>query len=284
MTELVGIFGYPLAHSISPAFQQAAFDSYSMDVRYEAWPVPPEELERAVGKLRSEPYMGANVTVPHKQQVMELIDTIDPVAARIGAVNTIARTGESLTGYNTDVSGFIRSLREKGGFEPRGRRALVLGAGGAARAAVFGLIEEGVESLAIANRTLERAESLANEASPLMEGISAMPLQGDEISRVAASADLIVNSTSIGMRHTDSEGSSPLAGVRINPRSLVCDMVYNPEDTPLLKEARAAGARTLGGLPMLIYQGAAAFEIWTGKEAPIEVMFRASERAMAENS
>ena len=120
MTKLVGIFGYPLAHSISPAFQQAAFDSYSMDVRYEAWPVPPDELEREFGKLRAEPYMGANVTVPHKQHVMALIDAIDPVAARIGAVNTIVRSGENLTGYNTDATGFIRSLREKGDFEPRG--------------------------------------------------------------------------------------------------------------------------------------------------------------------
>ena len=284
MTKLVGIFGYPLAHSISPAFQQAAFDSYSMDVRYESWPVPPEELEREIGRLRTGPYIGANVTVPHKQNVIEFIDTIDPVAARIGAVNTIVRNGEGLTGYNTDATGFIRSLREKGGFEPKGCRALVLGAGGAARAAVFGLLDEGVESLAIANRTLERATSLANQASPLMKGISAMPLHGDELARVAGSADLIVNSTSIGMRHADSEGNSPLAGDHINPRSLVCDMVYNPEDTPLLQEARAAGARVLGGLPMLIYQGAAAFEIWTGKHAPVDVMFRAGESALAESS
>ena len=140
MTKLVGIFGYPLAHSISPAFQQAAFDSYSMDVRYEAWPEPPEDFDREIGKLRSEPYIGANVTVPHKERVIELIDAIDPVAARIGAVNTVVRSGDILTGYNTDATGFITSLREKGGFEPRGCRALVLGAGGAARAAVFGLI------------------------------------------------------------------------------------------------------------------------------------------------
>ena len=119
MTKLVGIFGYPLAHSISPAFQQAAFDSYSLDVRYESWPVPPDELEIEVGKLRTEPYIGANVTVPHKQNVIELIDTIDPVAARIGAVNTVVRSGESLTGYNTDATGFIRSLREKGDFNSR---------------------------------------------------------------------------------------------------------------------------------------------------------------------
>ena len=284
MTKLVGIFGFPLAHSISPAFQQAAFDSYSMDVRYEAWPVPPVELEREVGKLRTEPHIGANVTVPHKERVIDFIDTVDTVAARIGAVNTIVRSGDSLTGYNTDVTGFIRSLREKGGFEPRGCRALVLGAGGAARAAVFGLIDEGVESLAIANRTLERAESLAEEASQLLKRISAMPLQGDELTRVAASVDLIVNSTSIGMRHTDSEGSSPIARVHIDPCSLVCDMVYNPADTPLLREARAVGARTLGGLPMLIYQGAAAFEIWTGRQAPVGVMFRAGEIAIAESS
>ena len=281
MTQLVGIFGYPLSHSISPAFQQAAFDYHSLSVQYHAWPTPPEQLGNGVNKLRGDEYLGANVTVPHKEQVIAHLDDIDSWASLVGAVNTIVREGRRLVGYNTDAHGFVKSLREMGDFEPEGKRVLLLGAGGAARAAAFGLAKENVALLTIANRTVERAQSLADDVRGSAHDVEAIALADVALERAAASADLIVNSTSIGMRHGPAEGETPLQGQLIPPGALVYDMVYNPAETPLMAQARNAHARTLGGLPMLIYQGAAAFERWTGKDAPLEVMFRAGEKALA---
>ena len=281
MTQLVGILGYPLAHSISPAFQQAAFDHLSLPVRYHAWPTPPEELEEAIDRLRNERYLGANVTVPHKEQVRAYLDDVDSSAKLIGAVNTIVRDGVSLVGQNTDALGFIKSLKDTGGFAPRGKRVLVLGTGGAARAAAFGLAEERPASLTIANRTVARAQSLADDLTGALVKVVAIPIASAALHEASADADLIVNCTSMGMSHEDAEGCTPLTADQIAPGSLVYDMVYNPPETPLLTEAKRAGARTLGGLPMLIYQGAASFERWTGRAAPIKVMFEAAERALA---
>ena len=281
MTQLVGIFGYPLGHSISPAFQQAAFDHYSLPVRYLAWPTPSDRLEEETARLRGERYLGANVTVPHKERVRDYLDDIDPWARSIGAVNTIVREGDNLVGYNTDAYGFIRSLRERGEFDPPTKRVLLLGAGGAARAAAFGLANEWVASLTIANRTFQRAELLADDVRSSLHHVVAIPMTEAALEEACASADLIVNSTSVGMSHSDEEERTPLKASIIPSTALVCDMVYNPPETPLLREAARAGARTLGGLSMLIYQGAAAFQRWTGKDAPIEVMFRAAEQALA---
>ncbi len=281
MTLLAGILGFPLAHSISPAFQQAAFDFYSLPIRYHAWPTRPDELEGKVSALRGASYVGANVTVPYKEQVRAYLDDIDPWARSIGAVNTIAREGDRLLGYNTDAYGFLRSLKEEGAFDPQGKNVVLLGAGGAARAACHALASAGVASMIVANRTLERASALADEIRDSVADVHAIPMSGDRLRRACASTDLIVNSTSVGMRHGDAEGLSPLEDSIISPETLVYDMVYNPPDTPLLKQATKAGARTVGGLPMLIYQGAAAFERWTSEEAPIDLMFRAGERALA---
>ena len=280
MTRLVGIFGYPLAHSISPAFQQAAFDFYGMQVTYEAWPTPPEGIEEGVARLREALYLGANVTVPHKERVGAYLDDVDSWARRVGAVNTIVKERERLVGYNTDAYGFVKSLKEVGGFDPRGKRVLLLGAGGAARAAAFGLAGEGIASLTVANRTLQRALSLLEDLSHSLVEAKALPLDGDELGEAAGVADLIVNSTSMGMAHGEAEGRSPLRASQIPAAGLVYDMVYNPAETPLLLQAATAGARTVGGLPMLVYQGAASFERWTGKDPPIDVMFRAARRAL----
>ena len=281
MTRQVGIIGYPLKHSISPSFQQVAFDHYSLPVRYSAWSTHPDMLREQILKLRGDSYIGANVTVPHKENVRAHLDEIDPWATSIGAVNTIVNEDGRLTGYNTDASGFARSLKETGGFDPAGKRVLLLGAGGAARAAVFALANENVASLTIANRTVERAQRLADEVRGLIFHVAAVPLKPSHLSAAAASADLIVNSTSIGMSQGDSEDRSPLMARHIPRSALVYDMVYNPPETPLLLEAKRAGAPTLGGLAMLIYQGAAAFERWTGQEAPIDLMFRAGRDALA---
>ena len=281
MTQLVGILGYPLAHSISPAVQQAAFDHYGLPVRYEAWSTPPDALGDEVSKLREGKYLGASVTIPHKEGVGAYLDGVDAWATSIGAVNTIVREGSDLMGYNTDAYGFIKSLKEIGGFDPRGKRVLLLGAGGAARAAVFGLATEGISSLVIANRTLHRARSLVEDIRGSIAHVSAVSMDGAALEESSATADLIVNSTSIGMAHGDAEGRTPLDARLIPSRALAYDIVYNPPETPLLNEARKAGARTLGGLPMLIYQGEAAFQRWTGRDAPIEVMFRAGRAALA---
>ena len=281
MTQLAGIFGFPLEHSISPAIHQAALDHHRLPARYELWPTPPERLGDGVGKLRGDSYLGANVTVPHKEQVREYLDDIELWASTIGAVNTIVKEEGRLIGHNTDAYGFVRSLRERGGFDPEGKRVLMLGAGGAARAAAFGLAREGIASLTIANRNVSRAEALAEALGGHVSNVATVPLKDDRLTHASALADLIVNCTSLGMKHGDSEDRTPLEASAIPSGALVSDMVYNPPDTLLLKEAAKAGARTLGGLPMLIYQGAAAFERWTGKEAPIEVMFRAAERALS---
>ena len=281
MQQHVGIFGYPLSHSISPAFQQAAFDHYGLPVTYHAWPTAPDDLGDAIRQLYNENHLGANVTVPHKEAAVEMVDDVDPMAQRIGAVNTIVHKGDRLVGYNTDLEGFVRGLRQHGGFEPRDARVLLLGAGGAARAAAFGLATQSVASLTIANRTVPRAQSLADELRELAPEVSAVGLAGPAVGKAAAECDLVVNSTSIGMSGGDGDGRTPLDGGRIPSRALVYDLVYNPVETPLICEARRAGARVLGGLPMLVYQGAAAFELWTGKEAPVDVMFAAAERVMA---
>ena len=281
MTRLAGIFGYPLAHSLSPAFQQAAFNHYGMDARYIAWETPPDALEAEVAKLRGGDFIGANVTIPHKRSVMDFLDEIDPLAQAIGAVNTIVKIDGKLIGRNTDAQGFLRPLKEDAGFDPEGKRALLLGAGGAARAAAFALCQERVATLAIANRTPQRAEALAAELrGNAATTLSALSLADPALEDIALQSDLIVNSTSVGMRHADAEGQTPLSGGAIPHDAVVMDMVYNPQHTPLLAAARSAGARAVGGMPMLIYQGAAAFEMWTAKPAPIEAMFAAGNVAL----
>ena len=280
MGSLVGLIGYPLGHTISPAFQQAAFDHYSLPVKYHAWPTHPDLLQEKVNSLRCAEYLGSNVTVPHKERVAGLVDRLDAAAEAIGAVNTIVREDGGLAGYNTDAYGFVTSLKEMGQFNPRGKRAVLLGAGGAARAAVFALAEEGVRSLVIANRTLERAEALAGSLGSGIREIAAVPLGGPGLERAVSEADLIVNSTSMGMQGGDAGSTSPLRADLIPASALVYDMVYNPARTPLLEEAAEAGADCLGGLPMLVYQGAGSFERWTGLEAPVQVMFEAAEEAL----
>ncbi len=285
MTQRVGIFGYPLGHSMSPALQQAALDEYALDALYEAWPTPPDRLAEAVAGLREPGCYGANVTVPHKEAVMGMLDRLDQQAEAIGAVNTIVtEIGGKLAGYNTDIYGFLASLSSEAGFDPAGKRVVMLGAGGAAKAAAFALVEGNVASLDIANRTVARAEALIAELRSNGAETSAFAIDSTGLADRCANADLIVNCTSIGMRGSPSPDASPLLDGAIQPGCLVYDIVYNPEVTPLLAQAEEAGARTLGGLPMLVYQGAAAFEKWTGMSAPVEVMMAAARRAMEEQT
>ena len=278
MTARVGIIGYPLGHSISPAFQQAAFDELEIDARYETWATPSDKLAERVESLREDGVLGANVTVPHKQAVMPLLDEILPVAQSIGAVNTIINNNGVLIGANTDAAGFTRSLENEARFSAARKRALILGAGGAARAVAYGLAWEGVSELVIVNRTPERADELAQEVSEA----TATETQSGGFDKVSGnqSFDLIVNSTSIGMRGgPDPDGVPPVQAL-LTRGVLVCDLVYNPQQTPLLTLARERGARVLGGIGMLVYQGAASFEFWTDREAPEDVMYAAALKAL----
>ena len=280
MTLLAGIFGYPIRHSISPAMHNAAFERAGVDAVYEAWETRPENLAASVASLRDERYLGANVTVPHKQAVMPHLDQIDDLATRIGAVNTISNRNGLLTGSNTDALGFINSLRIEAGVQIAGLNVALIGAGGAARAAAYALADADVGSLTIANRTVERADSLAAEIRRAGTGASAFSVSDPDFLAVCERADLIVNSTSVGMLHGPAEGESPIPARVISSRSLVYDMVYNPPMTPLLADAEKAGARVIGGLPMLVHQGAAAWSLWTGRDAPMEAMFEAAKEAL----
>ncbi len=282
MTKHVALIGYPLKHSVSPHFQQAAFAHYQLDIRYEAWEVPERDLESTVDRLRQPEMLGANVTIPYKERIMDGLDEVEKRAALIGAVNTVVVRDGRLSGYNTDAGGFIRALRQDARFDPSGKRAVILGAGGVARAVVFALLNEGVHSVVIVNRTEGRAAELAAAARRVSRRSQVSPLRWSDLSRdILSGCDLLVNCTSVGMKHTTLEGRSPLAADLIPKRALVCDLVYNPVETSLLKAAEEAGAQTLGGLSMLVYQGAASFELWVGKEAPLDVMFKSAREGLS---
>ena len=280
MNTSLGIIGYPIGHSISPVFQQAALDFCGIDAEYRAYPVAPEDVGKFVAGLRQPGVLGINVTVPHKEAVIPFLDEIDDWATEAGAVNTIVNRQGRLTGHNTDGYGFLRALREGAGFEPKGRTTLILGAGGAARGVVLALAREGVGHLTIANRTPERAESLAQLARGRGITAQAIPLSGADLAEAAASAELIVNCTTIGMTHGPGDADSPLPRQAIPVTALVYDLVYNPLETRLLREAAQTGAATLGGIQMLVYQGAASFELWHEQPAPVAVMLEAATRAM----
>ncbi|MCX6024272.1 MAG: shikimate dehydrogenase, partial [Chloroflexi bacterium] len=269
-------------HSLSAAFQQAGFDALGLPFAYTPWETPADQVAAAVAALRQGSRVGMNVTAPYKETVLPLLDRIDSQAARIGAVNTIVRGEDGLTGYNTDAPGFLRSLTDDAGFQPAGARVLLLGAGGAARAVAFGLADAGAVRIVIVNRGRDRAEHLAaSVAAGGAAAVSVIDWTAEALTAAAAASDLIVNSTSVGMLHSAGEGQSPLDGCAIPAGVLVADLVYNPQRTPLLVAAEVAGARTLGGLPMLIYQGAAAFRLWTGVEAPVAVMMQAALRVLS---
>ena len=282
VTRKVGIIGYPLTHSISPIFQQAAFDKLDMDIVYKVWEVTSGELSEKICDLRKEDVIGANVTIPYKEVVVSMLDELDSVASRIGSVNTIVNRGGRLVGYNTDKFGFIQSLREYARFKAQDKNILIIGAGGAARAAIRSLVDEGASSVAIANRTIGRARRLAYE----FEGEKPIPimcLTSNEFQENVSNVHLIVNCTSMGMLNGPAENCTPLNARQIPKNVLVYDMVYTPRETPLMQEAKKAEASVVGGLHMLVNQGAKAFEIWTGCTAPIGAMLEAAEMALAPN-
>ncbi|PZC44271.1 MAG: shikimate dehydrogenase [Chloroflexi bacterium] len=281
MLRKSGILGYPLGHSISPYFQNAAFGFLGIEASYQAWATKPEDLSDKVNALRSTSFMGANVTIPYKEAVIELLDEIDDWAEKVGSVNTVVNDSGTLVGYNTDTVGFIQAISEYGNYDPSGEAVLLIGAGGAARAAAYALVGNKVGSLVIANRTYQRAEKLASEFSA-KDKVSPVLLNSPGFLKAVDSASLIVNSTAIGMKHTSVENSNPLEGINVKAGVLVNDMVYNPLKTPMLVHAAETGAKILTGLPMLVLQGAASFNLWTGKEAPVDVMILAAQEALSD--
>ena len=258
-TELYGIIGNPVAHSLSPAMHNAAFAALDLNKVY--LPFAVHDVPQAIAGLRALGIRGASVTVPHKQAVIPHLDAIDPVAAKIGAVNTLILDGGSLKGLNTDWLGANRALAEK--LALPGKRVLVLGAGGSARAIGFGLLEAGAE-VALASRTPEKGQALAREL-----GCDWFPLAQAQ----KQSADALVNATSVGM--TPGETATPIGQKALARFPVVMDIVYAPLETRLLREAAAAGCQVVDGLAMLLYQGVAQFELWTGRTAPVAVMRQA---------
>ena len=279
MTRSVGIIGHPVAHSLSPIFQGAAFRAHGLDISYERWDTPGELLPARIASLRDPSCLGANVTIPHKEAVFPYLDELGGQSSRAGAVNTIVNREGRLFGFNTDGPGFIAALKNEANFDAAGRRFLLLGAGGAARGIAFALLEAGARSLAIWNRTANRAANLALALESAATGD-----QSISVTEAAdpSTVDCVINCTSVGMRGGGAESATPCDPGLAPARSLFVDIVYAPERTPFLAAAEATGHRTLGGLPMLVYQGALAFELWTGIPAPIDVMFEAARSALAE--
>ena len=283
MTRRLGIIGYPIAHSLSPVMFKAALDHYGFNISYEAWEIPVSGLPDFLDNVRcSKPsVMGFNVTVPHKEMVMSAMDEVSSEAKRAMAVNTVVNRAGRLYGHNTDGAGFVRALEEEAGFSFNGCSALILGAGGAARGVVMALSSKNLKEIIIANRTPERSDRMAKDVKRYWSGsIRSISLAADGLQDAARNAGLIVQCTTIGMLHGPDEDGSLLAAEDIPTEALVYDLVYNPTETPLMREAAKAGARVLGGLSMLVYQGAIGFELWTGEKAPVQAMFKATRQAL----
>lgn len=265
------IIGYPLGHTLSPLMHNTALRELGLPFVYEAEVVRPEELTGAVRRFRSEGVAGFSVTIPHKEAIVPLLDSVEKDARLLGAVNTVFSSDGRFVGTNTDGIGFTRSLREDAGFDPKGRRLVVLGSGGAARAVAAYMALGGASTVVIANRTYPRAEKLAADlARAVRQGcFQPLPLEGDQTEKAVREADCLINTTSVGMA---GDPGLPIPEGWIEPHQLVCDIVYRPLMTPLLRVARTRGASTLDGLGMLVYQGAEAFVRWTGVEMPVELV------------
>ena len=273
-TILFGVFGDPVGHSKSPLMLNRAFREAGINGAYGAFHILPGTLQAAVEGIRALGFRGVNVTIPHKVEVMKYLDRIDEAAQAIGAVNTIVNDNGVLTGYNTDGIGYVRSLKEETGVSLAGKKVLLLGAGGAARAIVYALAKEGAGRIVIANRTVKRALELARDMSLYVqtEGVGTA-----DIGQYMDNIELVINTTAAGMHPNVDE--LPMDAGFLRSGLLVSDLVYNPRITAFLKCAEEAGAQIHSGLGMFIYQGAYAFEYWTGRPAPVGAMRAAVEEA-----
>jgi shikimate dehydrogenase len=267
-TKIYGIFGYPVEHTFSPGMHNAGFKNLEMDACYVPFAVHPDRLGDAVKALLPLGLRGVNITVPHKEKVIAFLDELSEEARLVGAVNTIEVREERLVGHNTDGRGFIRSLKELARFNPKGRRFLIIGAGGAGRAVGFSLALSGAGSIFYRDTDAQKVDVLVNEIRN-KTGVDAGVVKEEQLEALATEADCLINATPLGLKRSD---VMPIPKEYMNEKHLVCDLVYNPSETGFLKAAKARGARRLKGLGMLLYQGVIAFEIWTGEKAPVHVM------------
>lgn len=280
LSELVALFGQPVAENPTQYMHEKAFESLGLQWRYITMEVPAEKLSEAVRGLRAMNFAGANCTLPHKVAVIPLLDSLTDTARKIGAVNTIVRQkGGTLLGENTDGKGFIQAVQETG-LELKGVRAVILGAGGAARAISVELAVAGAAHITLVNRTLERGQALATQVQE-RTGVPTMSVAWQGEYGVPMDTQLLVNATSIALAPNNSD-LVPIDYSTLRPNMVVSDVIPNPPDTPFLQNARAAGATTLDGLGMLVYQGAIAFKMWTGHDAPADVMRQALNEVFAQ--
>ncbi|RUS48565.1 shikimate dehydrogenase [Cohnella sp. AR92] len=266
-TVLYGVIGDPVRHSKSPVMLNRAMQEAGINGAYGAFHVAPDRLEEAIAGIRALGFRGLNVTIPHKIEVMKFLDEIDEGARAIGAVNTIVNESGRLIGYNTDGIGYVRSLKEEAEPELAGKRIVVLGCGGAARGIVWALARENPEAILLTNRTAERAKELADSFGS-DSVVSAAPWES--VQQLCAGADVVINTTSVGM--SPNVDATPIDPEWLRPGAVASDLIYNPLTTAFLKGAEKRGCRIHGGLGMFVYQGAYAFEYWTGKPAPAAAM------------
>ena len=279
--RICGVIADPIGHTVSPAMHNAAFEQVGIDCLYVPFQVKKEELGKAIAGMRALNIRGLNVTIPHKVAVIPFLDDLDDLAQRIGAVNTIVNDDGVLKGYNTDATGFLRALLERG-VEPKGKTVSILGAGGASRAISLALVERG-SNLIILNRTWDKVKEQADRISQLCQReVQALKLDKENLAKALNKADILVNTTSVGMSPDIEE--TPITADLIKPPVIVFDIVYNPIKTRLLREAETAGAETISGIDMLVWQGALAFEKWTGLKAPVKVMREEAIKALQDEN
>ena len=274
--ELVGVFGHPVAENPSVVMQEAGFQALQLNWRYLTIEVYPQDLEAAMQGVRAFNMKGVNLTIPHKVEVLKYLDEVKPDAALMGAVNTVARVGDKLVGENTDGKGFMQALTQDAKVDPKGKKVLVLGAGGAARSITVELALAGAQEVTIVNRSSERGRvltELLQSKTPVK--VHFLPWQGT--CSIPDDTDILVNATSIGLAPRAQEKPDIDYG-SICSGMVVCDVIPSPM-TPFLKEAQERGAKAIDGLGMLVYQGAIGFKLWTGQDAPVEVMYKALSKA-----
>lgn len=286
MTPLrLSVMGDPVAHSASPPMHNAALEKCGIDARYCRLQIAPENLREALRLLPQNDFIGTNVTLPHKAAALELMDEVDDHARKMGVVNTVAVAGDRLIGFNTDGPGFVRAIRAEFGVDLRDLRVMILGAGGGAgRAIATQCALEGCDRLVLVNRTAEKALALAKELAPFfrsarLEGpvarIEAIPWEHAALGREMENIDLVINATPVGMSTgapAAARRTAPIPASLLRPHLMVYDTIYTANRTSLMLAADEAGARSANGMSMLLHQGALAFEIWFGREAPVEVM------------
>jgi shikimate dehydrogenase len=270
-TKLVGLIGRPLGHSFSPAMQNRAFQAMGLNYCYLPIEVTDEDLATVAAGIAKMNFAGYNVTIPHKIRIMDYLDTIDPLAQAIGAVNTVVIQNGRTTGYNTDGIGFAHSLETAGEPSVKNKSVLIVGAGGAARAIAMTLADRGVARIVICNRTEPKAYALSRDVNRQgRKCATAIPLDTATMVNALQDTDILINTTSVGMHPQDQR--SPIGDHLIQSHLVVCDIVYNPPLTHLLRIAQEKGCRVVRGMGMLVYQGAASFRLWTGRDAPVDIM------------